>query len=1070
MIFHILVLFCITRSYISVTVTINGTEVDCSLRCACCKGGEARCFSKVIYVDDFCHDGCVDTIFGYKCKNKCPVQCYTCDQYNGSICTTCNDTHYEVNSNCKKTCSVGCSDGTCNKTDGTCSPCADNFEGNKCETCIHGKYGITCSQNCTHQNCRCTLKDGCDSCKAGFYKKGTFCQTACSTGCMNGTCNDNGSCQCSKQFTPGSSCTECITGYYGIECRTKCPSGCSGGVCMRNGTCRNCLAGNYGEQCDNTCYFGCTDQGCMRNGTCNECVTGYFGEYCNKSCSVGCSNGTCMRNGICNACDTKYYGEQCNTTCSVGCSGGICMRDGSCECTQGFNGSKCEMCIGGTYGNYCQHNCSRGCLALNCERYNGFCDCQSNFTGGKCDQCEEGFYGHSCILRCSDKCVGRICSMSDGKCTNGCKDGYYPDDSGSCISCEIRYKDKDCSYEYTVKKQSVEAETPVGAIAGGIGGGVVIICIISILLLRQRIIRMFALKRLGRNSQTTSEVIRTEELNTKYTDVIHEEENTTEYINNSVALQKPKISVDSLEHYIDSLTEDGTRAVFDSFQQGLIKPYAHSQRSDNVPRNRYRGIYPYDDCRVKLRDEDSDYINASFIDGYKKSKEYIATLGPMSQQLGKEFEPFWQMVWQQKVEKIVMITNMIENASLKCEQYWPNVGTSMMYGEFRITCHSEDMYAEFTRRALTIIRSSKERSFFQLHFTCWPDKGIPDDVTAIIEFRQRVLNTPTSFKGPTLIHCSTGVGRTGTYIALDILTKEGEAERAVDIPGCVVNMRQNRPNMIQTFEQYQYLHKAVVYSLTFNCTPIKAEHFQQYMKTTRRADLNRQFQQLLHTIEQRSKQEANAVKRNKQHLAKIRANADIPGDENRPRLYLGLTTGASDYINAVYIHSFKEKNRFLVAQTPLPETVTDFLTLIVQENCSCVVSFEPDMDKQRHPSEKTLSHMQFTEWDELKNVPLSIETFLTFLNDVEENKDGPILLHCFDGASRTGLFCVVSMLLQKMAIEHEVSILNAVRKVKAMRRLAIPNLDQFIFCHESIQEYLRAFDKDVYANFAGYDK
>ncbi|WAR16888.1 PTPRU-like protein, partial [Mya arenaria] len=161
---------------------------------------------------------------------------------------------------------------------------------------------------------------------------------------------------------------------------------------------------------------------------------------------------------------------------------------------------------------------------------------------------------------------------------------------------------------------------------------------------------------------------------------------------------------------------------------------------------------------------------------------------------------------------------------------------------------------------------------------------------------------PIMFSRFCVVICSAGVGQTGTYIALDILAKEGETEGAVDIPGCVVNMRQNRPNMIQTMEQYQYLHKAVLYSLAFNCTQIKAEQFQQYMKTTRRADLNRQFQQLQHTVEQRSKQEANAIKRNKEHLAKNRANADIPGDENRPRLYLGLESGASDYINAVYIH------------------------------------------------------------------------------------------------------------------------------------------------------------------------
>ncbi|WAR16872.1 PTPRK-like protein, partial [Mya arenaria] len=395
-------------------------------------------------------------------------------------------------------------------------------------------------------------------------------------------------------------------------------------------------------------------------------------------------------------------------------------------------------------------------------------------------------------------------------------------------------------------------------------------------------------------------------------DAIHEAECTAGvYYNNSVALQRPKVSIDGLVEYVDSLTQDDIKVAFE---------------------------------------------------GYKKGKEYIATLGPMSQQLGGDFEPFWRMVWQQKVEKIVMVTNLIENGTGKCEQYWPNVGTNKMYGEFRITCHSEDMYAEFTRRALTIIKSSEERSIYQLHFTCWPDKGIPDDVTAIIEFRQRVLNTPTTYKGPT--------------------------------------------------EQYQYLHKAVVYSLTFNCTPIKAEKFQQYMKTTRRADLNRQFQNVgiyypaenMQVLKKGSFEVSSSRETRKSHYA----------------------------IRSLKIRHTRATGRL---------------------------------------SEKTLAHMQFTEWDEIKNVPLSVENFLTFQNDVEETankqKDGPILLHCFDGAGRTGLFCVVSMLLRKMAIEHEVSVLNAVRKVKTMRRLAIPNLDQFIFCHESVMEYLRAFDKDVYANFAG---
>ncbi|XP_052762775.1 receptor-type tyrosine-protein phosphatase kappa-like isoform X2 [Mya arenaria] len=1063
-------------------------------------------------------------------------------------------------------CPLGC-DGPCND-DGTCSACTPNFEGARCDACIPGKYGENCSMNCNYQNCRCTDLNGCDSCKTGFA--GTFCMKceaayygancniSCPTGCRGGTCMRNGA------------CIECNTGYYGEQCNANCSKGCRDAVCHRNGTCActdnftgtkciECVEDKYGDNCQHECSDGCSTLSCDKeDGSCvGGCKNGLYGMNCSQKCT-DIENG-CLKcsqlNGTCLVCKTGFYPSENGacTTCNGNCNNELCNAEtGKCikGCAEGFWGYKCDVrcssycgtCQQGSgvcdsckdptvHGLYCNESCNSSCYENKCDQGNGHCSngCNGDFFGNMCQ--------FNCPVNCQQRGVDTRCT-ADGICKFSCVDGYEGDD---------------CSK--AVKSQGA-------AIAGGVTGGVVVIIGVLVALFffrrsknKQNGNTTFKaytadeenkepnertyynegqLKRESTNSnpagtrspankptskelQTSAYIVTASEHEIDLEiDANHDEENTTDvYCNNSVALQNSKISVDVLVQFIDSLTEDDTRAVFEKFPQGLIKPYIHSQRSENMPRNRYKGIYPYDDSRVKFQDGHSDYINASFIDGYKKRKEYIATLGPMSQQLGDEFEPFWLMVWQQNVEKIVMVTNLIENASPKCEQYWPNVSTSKMYGEFKITCHSEDMYAEFTRRALTVTRSSEERTLYHLHFTCWPDKGIPDDVTALIEFRQRVLNTPTTYIGPTVVHCSAGVGRTGTYIALDILTKEGEAEQMVDIPACVANMRQNRPNMIQTCEQYQYLQKAVVYSLTFNCTPIKAEHFQQYMKTTKRTDLNRQFQQLQHTVEQRSKQEANAVKRNKQHLAKNRANADIPGDDNLPRLYLGLVTGSSDYINAVYIHSFKEKRRFLVVQTPLPETVTDFLTLVVQENCSCIVSFEPDMDKQRNvgiyypaenmqvlqkgsfeisssretrkpyyaiksltirhkratgrPSEKTLSHMQFTEWDEMKNVPRSIEHFLTFLNDVEEkgNKDGPILLHCFDGAGRTGLFCVVSLLLQKMAIEHEVSVLNAVRKVKAMRRLAVPNLDQFIFCHESVLEFLRAFDKDVYANFAG---
>ncbi|XP_052762339.1 receptor-type tyrosine-protein phosphatase S-like [Mya arenaria] len=707
------------------------------------------------------------------------------------------------------------------------------------------------------------------------------------------------------------------------------------------------------------------------------------------------------------------------------------------------------------------------------------------------------------------------------------------------------------------KNEAVSVGTPVGVIAGGVSGGVVVIigAVVAIFLLRRRSHRLPASNKVKRNAPTNERTYYNEghikrastqsnsssnqppankSIPIKQRAIAHvktacesgidlemddesdrvlansSKRDQTYYKEAELSTNKSMIPVGQLVKYVDEKTNEAYSEEFETFSHGLVKPYVESQKRENVTKNRYKGIYPYDDSRVKVTvNGGSDYINASYIDGYKKPKRYIATLGPMSQQIG-DFSLFWKMIWQQRIEKIVMLTNLIEQGSPKCEQYWPDPGTTKTYGNIKVESCSEDEYAEFTRRAFTVTMESEERMLHHLHFTCWPDKAIPDDVTAMIEFRQRVLSTPSTLNGPTVVRCSAGVGRTGTYIALDILTNEGEAKKAIDIPGCVNKMRQNRPNMVQTVGQYQFLHIAAVYSLTFDSKQIKGENFKEYMNKQTAPGLNSQFKQLQHTVETRSKDETEAVERNKQHLSKNRSNADIPGNENRPRLFLNLKPGASDYINAVYIHSFRMTKRYLVAQTPLPETVIDFLTIAVQERCSCIVSFEADMDKQRNigiyypaanqevlkkgtfqvsssreenktfytertltiqhkgtSTYRTIPHLQFTDWDEMENIPRSTTNFLSFLNVIEnvmkQQDDGPILVHCFDGAGKSGLFCVVSLLLHKMAVEHEVSVLNAVRKVKTTRRLAIPNQEQFVFCHGCVTEYLRSFD--VYANF-----
>ncbi|XP_052770852.1 multiple epidermal growth factor-like domains protein 10 [Mya arenaria] len=1361
-IFRIVAVLCLVQSCMTVTVQINGTEVDCSKNCVCCQGGTRLCGFKRGFGDNHCFDGCVDTIFGYKCHNSCPGNCYKCGQAQGTPCITCKAKFYDKGSSCSKSCPVGCHGGSC-YDDGTCGQCKSNYEGTTCEPCIQGRFGVDCASHCKYQNCRCAYYTGCESCKTGFYGKNTFCQTTCSKGCLDDVCNDDGTCNCTQLFT-GLSCTECI-------------------------------GGNYGEDCNMTCSDGCTGGNCMRNGTCYQCNPGSYGEQCNDVCSAGCSNSVCMRNGTCNQCKPGYHGEQCNDMCSVGCGNGVCMRNGECTCKVNFNGTKCDMCKDGMFGNYCQQQCSIGCSLSSCNRSDGSCDCFPNFTGVKCDQCVDGFYGQSCSFNCSRTCIGGICSMSNGSCTNGCNNGYsdnncsipcnstclsceqnnenncilcnngnsgstckclshcvctygsdkcnscsngfknpankckchndycssdksnisntcdrcmnesfyvnndtccecpetcknglcstgplckegcidgfysescskkctdinakclkcnqttgrclkcekgfYPENNESkCISCQFNCKDKECSSEsgkcsngcgghfwgdmcnlpchsncntcqqesgicdsckdstvhglycnescsksclenkcerntsycsigctghfygdlcetkcpgncrlsgtesscdddgfckfncvdgyegddctiIQVKKEAEAAGPLVGAIAGGISGGVLITIgvVVAFFFLRRRSIRLSAFNENMINEYTTLEHIINDGSAKEYEEcnAVHESsfsEDQTYYNEPESSANNTKISISRLVKYVDKKTHDDLSEEFKIFPRGLVKSYVESQKRENTSKNRYKGIYPYDDSRVKVMvSGGSDYINASFIDGYKRPKQYIATLAPMSQQLG-DFSLFWKMIWQQRVEKIVMVTNLIEQGSHKCEQYWPDPGTTKAYGEIQVESRSEDEYAEFTRRTFTVTTGTEERTLHHLHFTCWPDKAIPDDVTAIIEFRQRVLSTPSTLNGPTVVHCSSGVGRTGTYIALDVLTEEGETEKAIDISGCVHKMRQNRPNMVQTLEQYMFLHTAVLYSLTFDCKQVRGENFNQYMKNNTTQQLNNTFMQLQHMVDKRSKDETEAVELYKQLLSKNRANADIPGKGNRHSLYQNLKLGASVNIDAVYIDSFGIKKRYLVAKTPLPETVLEFLTLVVQEKCSCIVSFPDDMDKQKnvgtyYPAENkgvlkkglfevscttedkktfyaerllqiqhkgagttadiTIQHLQFTDWDVMKNIPRSTTNFLSFLNVIEHvtNKqdDGPILVHCFDGAGKSGLFCVVSLLLHKMSVEHEVSVLNAIRKVKTTRRLAIPNQEQFVFCHGCVSEYISSFG--VYTN------
>ncbi|XP_060705544.1 receptor-type tyrosine-protein phosphatase H-like [Hemiscyllium ocellatum] len=246
---------------------------------------------------------------------------------------------------------------------------------------------------------------------------------------------------------------------------------------------------------------------------------------------------------------------------------------------------------------------------------------------------------------------------------------------------------------------------------------------------------------------------------------------------------------------------------------GINQPLEAALLEDNKGKNRYTNVLPYDASRVKLiAQPDSDildYINANYMPGYRSSKEFIAAQGP----LPNTVPDFWQMVWEQKADVVVMLTSCTEGGRVKCEHYWPLDYTPCTYGNITVTVSSETILSDWTLRDFNIKQagSSEKRSVSHFHFTAWPDHGVPKTTEKLIAFHKILRDhLDRRNQGLPIVHCSAGVGRTGTLIALDYLLQQMEQEGVVDVYGIVRKMRQNRPLMVQTELQYIFLHQCML--------------------------------------------------------------------------------------------------------------------------------------------------------------------------------------------------------------------------------------------------------------------
>ncbi|XP_042605347.1 receptor-type tyrosine-protein phosphatase C-like isoform X7 [Cyprinus carpio] len=314
--------------------------------------------------------------------------------------------------------------------------------------------------------------------------------------------------------------------------------------------------------------------------------------------------------------------------------------------------------------------------------------------------------------------------------------------------------------------------------------------------------------------------------------------------------------------YADGLVEayktkiaDESRLFMDEFQSipRIFSNYTikEAKKQENQSKNRYVDILPYDYNRVTLSaGGEDDYINASFIEGYQEPKKYIAAQGPKDETVCD----FWQMVWEQKSSIIVMVTRCEEGNKIKCAQYWPSLDRETeIFDDFVVKIRSEQHCPDYIIRHLILNNKrekASEREVTHIQFISWPDHGVPGDPSLLLKLRRRVNSFKNFFSGPIVIHCSAGVGRTGTYIGIDAMIESLEAEGRVDIYGYVAKLRRQRCLMVQVEAQYILIHTALIEYTMFGETEVSLSEFHSVLNTLRQKDgsdpslLEMEFQKL----------------------------------------------------------------------------------------------------------------------------------------------------------------------------------------------------------------------------------
>ncbi|XP_046583120.1 receptor-type tyrosine-protein phosphatase kappa-like isoform X4 [Haliotis rubra] len=801
-------------------------------------------------------------------------------------------------------------------------------------------------------------------------------------------------------------------------------------------------------------------------------------------------------------CSDGWFSEDCDKQCRCANRTDVCDKiTGHCSsgCFPGYNGTDCQTaCPDGFYGINCTNECGNCLSGVSCDKKSGACPggCASGWMDGDtmlCLQpCSNGTHGEDCSLQCGQCQAGDVCHKITGACPRGCVEGWTGD---TCIDA------------------SADKGTTAAIIGGSVAALLVIVVIVAIVICKKRRERKHDDSRehvpseglpnaASKDKPSTSNSTHGPPAMEEDEDAVLSVETEVDGGNDAAATYynwvPPNMRLDNLKQcIIEKMAKASFGTEFEMIPYGARHPHEAAIKPNNKPKNRFLALYAYDDSRVVLADGE-DYINANYIMGYDDTAKYIATQGPRPTTI----TDFWRMVWQEDVTQIVMLTKLMEVNKKKCERYWPDESKSETYGCYKVTNKTVTSRADYTVTTFVVQNNGTVKTVTHYHFTSWPDHGVPS-APALVNF-WRLVKHGDMDRGPMVVHCSAGVGRTGAFIALDYLMDEAESKHSVNVFMCVSKMRQNRMNMVQTLSQYVFVHDVVLEALISQGTLYTSSEFDktfgvgETFSTAQEDMLREQFRMLQEQISE-LKEDLTSEALLPENSIKNRSQYVLPGNRSRPYLCTPVP-GRNDYINAVFLSSTLRPSSMIVTQTPLPDTVVDFWRLVYDHDCFTVVCLDASKETRKmYPKDSkmlqtgpfSVAHMEtnskgafYTEKKmKLENVKEDSERSVTVfclrsldmvsngaslleiinvVDRINSSGDHKILVHCIDAAGVSGVFCSALNIISRLRLDRDVDIFLTIRELQRVRPQFIHSFDQYKLCYKMVKEYNRA--SNVYAN------